>query len=352
MRVGIISELVPFTERFSTALGNVNREDYQILTFQDLLQARTAEENHQIDILLCDERLYTSGAVEFQCPLILLVEKKQNERTEGSISYICRYKNIQEWNDILQKHKQNPSQMRKKKKEGRMVLFTSGSGGTGSTTAAAAFAMYCVKKRWKPVYLNFEPVSSIPILFHGEGIYGLDECLYSIRSNRYEFHTLIQQALQKDISGVRFLQPCKAPQDALSITGEEIVELCGKILEEPQADILILDVKPDPSMNIVLPLLASHKIVMVSNGEYIANKKTEEFFKMIPSITNMSPIEVQEKTLLLYNRFRQDSGQVLKDVSVGKLGGINLRKENEPEVLAETLSKLEPFQRLGEQLYV
>lgn len=352
MRVGIISELVPFAERFSTALGSINQEEYQFLTFHDLNQAETAEENHQIDILLCDERLYSSGALNIQCPLILLVEKKQEERTEGNISYVCRYKNIQEWNDILQKQKKKPMIQKKTSHQSRIVLFTSGSGGTGATTAAVAFSMYCAKKRWKPAYLNFEPVNSTELFFHGEALYGLDECLYSIRNGRYDFHTLIQQALQKDISGVRFLRPCRAPQDALSITGEEIVELCRKIQEEPLADILILDVKPDPSMNIVLPLLASHKIVMVTNGEFIANKKTEEFLQLIPSITNMSPIEVQEKTLLLYNRYRQDSGQVMKEVSVGKLGGINLRRENEPEVLAERLSKLEPFERLGEQLYV
>lgn len=352
MRVGIISELIPFCDRFSTALGNLNPDEYQLLTFQELNQARTAEENGQVDIVLCDETLYRMNPVEFHCPLVLLVEKRNDERTEGPVSYLCRYKNIEEWNRILQELGKPAKSRPANGNRNKIVLFTSGGGGTGTSTAAAAFSLYCAKKHWKPIYLNFEPLSSTGTFFQGESLYGLDECLYSIRNNRYDFHTLMREALVKDISGVRFLNPCRAPQDALSVTGEEILEICNRLSDEPQAGVLILDMKPDPSMNIVLPLLASQRIVLVSNGESIANQKTEELLKIIPTITNMSPIEVQEKTLLLYNRYRQDAGQVIKDISIGKLGGMNLRKDREPEILVEKLSKLEPMQRLGEQLYV
>lgn len=352
MRVGIISDLIPFTERFSTALGNIGKTEYQVITFHNGNQAKTASENGQIDILLCDERLYQKKTVSFSCPLIVLVEKKNEERNENGVSYLCRYKNIQEWDRILTSQVQKPIPRADHPRESQIVLFTSGSGGTGTSTAAAAFCMYCAKQKWKPVYLNFEPISSTENYFHGEEFYGMDECLASIRSQRFEFHSLMKKALIKDISGVRFLKPCRVPQDALSITGEEILEICTRLREESQVGVIILDMPVDASMNIVLPLLASWKTVLVTDGEYIANQKTETLLNLIPAMTNMSPIEVQEKTLLLYNRYRQDSGQVIKELSIGKLGGINLRRENEPEVLAEELSRLEPFQRLGEQLYV
>lgn len=352
MRVGIISDLVPFTERFSTALENIGESRYQILTFRDENQAKTAAENGQIDVLLCDARLYRFSPTILSCPLIILVEKKADERTEGAVSYLCRYKNIREWDRLLQEHAKKSVPTQKKTRESRIVLFTSGSGGTGTSTAAAAFSMYCAKQKWKPVYLNFEPINSTEFFFHGDELFGMDECLSCLRDQRFDFHSLMKKALIKDISGVRFFKPCRVVQDTLSITGEEIVELCGKLQEEPQVGMVIIDMPVDASMNIVLPLLTSWKTVLVSNGESIANQKTEQLLKMIPSITNMSPIEVQEKTLLLYNRYRQDTGQVLKEVSIGKLGGINLRREHEPEILAEELSKLEPFQRLGEQLYV
>lgn len=352
MRVGIWSGLAAFTERFTTALENLHPGKYQIIPFSNDQQAKTAAENHQIDVLLCDSRLYKTEGPDFSCPLILLVEKRTEEKSEGSLSYVCRYRNIRDWDGILQssQNKICPAPGPGKKKP--VVLFTSAAGGTGTTTAAIAFSMYCAKKKRKPVYLNFEPICGSRLFFPGDGLYGLDECLSSIRSGHCDFHVLMKQALLQDWSGVKYLQPCRVPQDMLSITGEEIVELCRHLQEESQVGSIILDVHLDASMNIVLPALTSQKIVLVSNGERIANKKTEEWLKILPAITNMSPIEVQEKTVLLYNRYRQNSGQVLKDVPIGRLGGINLRKEDEPEILAETLSKLEPFERLGEQLYV
>lgn len=354
MRVGILSSLTTFTERFKTALENLHPERYQILFFSTIRQAETAANDHQIDVLLCDSRLYPTDGWDLSCPLILLVEKRNEEKTEGSLSYVCRYRNIRDWDGILQssqnQNKICPAPEPETKKP--IVLFTSAAGGTGTTTAAIAFSMYCAKKKWKPVYLNFEPICGSRPFFPGEGLYGLDECLSSIRSGHCDFHILMKQALLQDLSGVKYLEPCRVPQDMLSITGEEIVELCSCLRKESQVGSLILDVHLDASMNIVLPALTSQKIVLVTNGERIANEKTEEWLKILPAITNMSPIEVQEKTVLLYNRYRQSSGQVLTDVSLGKLGGINLRKEDEPELLAETLSKLEPFERLGEQLYV
>lgn len=352
MRVGIVSGLAVFTERFEAALKTAYPKEYQILQFPDYTQAETAAKNQQIDVLLCDKRLYPANPEDLLCSLILLVEKRNEERSEGSLSYVCRYRNVRDWDEILQSRRSRICSAPEPGKKKPVILFTSAAGGTGTTTAAIAFSMYCAKKKWKPVYLNFEAVSGIGSFFSGEGLYGLDECLSSIRNNRYDFHVLMKDALRQDLSGVRYLQPCRVPQDMLSITGEDIAGLCSQLQKESQVGLLILDLKLDASMNLVLPALICQKIVLVTNGEQIANQKTGEWLNILPAITNMSPIEVQEKTLLLYNRYRQNAGQVMKDLSIGKLGGINLRKEDEPEILAETLSKLEPFKRLGEQIYV
>ena len=351
MKIGVVTDMPVFLERLQSGLNLDAPGQYQLLPFPDLARAAAALKNNQITLILCDCRYWERhSAYDLTSENIFyLVETAAEEKRDTDPPRICRYHSVPEWKTLFSR--EGKSHLTWNGSQGQICVFTSGSGGTGCSTAAAAFAVHCAEHGKKPVYLNFEVENSTPFFFQGEALYGMEECLFAMRSGRFSIDSLLASCLITDRSGVRFLQPCRTMQDALTISGEEVMELTDQIAEKNKGPI-ILDVKLDSSRRLILPVIACTKLIYVADGEEISNWKTQELIHMMPSLCDLPKEQLLQKSCLLYNRFRKGVGTLLEKDGMERLGGIPLQNTADPRKLLEDLPGFDVFSRLREALYV
>ena len=352
MKYGIVTQTEEFMGRLTEALGILEPEKYTFFAFPNIEKAKTAARKKQINGILCDLELAGNEDLE-DCPvpLLLLTETKEEENPDLPAPRYCKYRTCRDWNQLLQDHKDMRPPVIEKRELKNMILFTSAAGGTGTSTAALAFAQYCAKHRCRVVYLCFDAINMQSSILSPESMFGMDDYLSAVRNDQYDLRALIKRIIVRDEeTGIYTVPPCKMPQDTMCMSGEEITELCRQVSGTMQDGIIVVDMKMDSSRNFALPAIMAQYIVLVLDGEQIANQKTMAWYRIFPNITDITRDELNHKTRMLYNRYRQKSGELIRDLPLGKLGGINLRDENDPKKLVRELARLDPIIPLGESI--
>lgn len=234
----------------------------------------------------------------------------------------------------------------------KLCLFTAGGGGVGTSTAAAAFAVHCAGRKQSVLYLDFQTFPSVENYFSGSNTYTLEDIIYALRSGRYEPETIFRRVVTRDASGVRFLLPCRQPPDSFSLNGEDIVRICEGLNNAGKFDVIILDMNFESVERIVVPFLNADLTVFVTDGNRTANGKTRLALEALPMITDLSNLDVQKKAWILYNRYTSGRASLLKDIGVGRLGGIHTQNQKSEAALVRELSTMAPFDRLSEVLHL
>lgn len=360
LKVGLLDTDEFFVSRLVSALNEYKKEEFVIYPFPSFDKARIAAKTMGLHVLLVEEGLEIDPSL-LACPYIYISEQNSADfpKEDGGKKRICKYRSITDWYSLLCSFcSVNPTSTEGGEetdtgtKQMKLCLFISGGGGAGSSTAAAAFALHLAKKGKPVVYLNFENFPSTDLFFEGTANYDMSDLIFAVRSHKYEMETLVKHAICRDESGVQFIHPCPITSDRFSLSGEEIIQICQQVFEGSNQATLVVDMNVDGTESFILPFLYAQKTVIVSNGKWHTNQKTEQLLDSLPFLCNLTAFEVAQKVLLLYNQFHPNGGQLLELPELGKLGGIHeveAKTEKERLFLLEPLS---PFQRLEEQFYV
>lgn len=356
-RIGMVDPDKGFVNRFKEALLEQFPEEFELLLFPSVEKALVASERIHLQFLLVDEELTLPfEGVPKDCKIIFLCRREETACWSETRKAVCKYKSISEWRTLLltlcsgSENVAEGGASLPTSGQGQVCLFTSGGGGVGTSTAAAAFGLHLAAEQKKVAYLNFETFSSTEAFFHVNSNYGLDDVMYALRSNKYEAKALLKRALARDASGVQVLLPCRVPLDAFSFTGEEIVKILHLVLETNHYDYVILDMNADSMERLVLPMIVANCIVLVSNGEPLANTKLMQLVETIPLVCNEEKGTMLKKIYLLYNRFNPTTGQLYSRRDIGRLGGINVVQYRDIRELLRAMQTLPPFSRLEEAM--
>lgn len=358
IKVGIIDTDSLFVNRLKDAFSKQYPGEFEIMYFPGIKKAQTAAQNVGLDILLLnDANMLSSNTIPKQCVTALLTENRAAAE-ESALPAVCKYQSVDEWRtELLSFCRREPAldlggQSRAPAKLGKVCLFTSAGGGAGVSAAAAAYCVSLAKRGKSVIYLNFEALSSAGTFFEGHGQYNFDDVIYALRSKKYSLERILEQAIVTDSSGVDFIPACRLAADMFSVTGEEFVKICEAIAALGRYDLIVADIGFFASENQVLTFLNSEKVVFVTNGTDTVNAKTENLLSALPILCGIERDEADRKTLILYNKFEADTGRLIKDTGLGKLGGINRMNCKNGRQLIREMAPLFPFERLSETLNV
>lgn len=380
IRIGITDGNREFFERFYTAFKEQYREEFEIYLFPDLEKALKAVELFRIRVILIE--MPETGSLELPpgglpptAFYARLCDRKQTEKewesrddilsgpSLESIPYLCRFRSVEEWKDLIEKEVAalpgGESKVKIKcargggapgtRKECRVVLFSSAAGGTGVSTAARGFTECCLRHGRHVLYLDlqtFPDRHGTP----GDDLYTLEDILLSLRGRRYAPDAVLERALRTDESGSASLLPPANPAAIFDMTGEEIVTLIDLITELKRFSVIVLDMSFDSSERTVLPYCRADRAVLVTSGEHIANEKTERLLEALPALCMEEPLALYEKTCLLYDRFRKGRCEVMETELPYKLGGIMELPITDREDLVAEVSVAPAMERLYEAL--
>lgn len=364
MRVGLITRDDLFRSRLRSAMEVYYPKEVEWFPLPDPEKAETALDAMGLDLILWERDPNREEKPNRIPPdhLILLQEDEDGPRTEDGPWAVCKYRSIEDWHELLMERIQTQSTECSRPVLPRVepnshhpvtiCLFTSGAGGTGTTAAAGAFARSCAEQGIRTALLSLDHFPDSPANAGNGPLYGLEDLLYALRSDRYEIGALINRTLIRSESGVFQLRPCPDPLDLFSVTGEEILRICDALGEFCRVRLVVLDVPVDPSLQCVLPFREADAVVLLTDGSPSGNRKTEALMRVLPKLTDLPREMLEKKLALLYNRFQPGVGQRMEGVRIEELGGINRLSEEDEGTLQKRLAELAPMRRLQEVLHV
>lgn len=229
----------------------------------------------------------------------------------------------------------------------KVVLFTSAQGGSGVSTAAAAYAIRCAEEKKKVFFLNLEKFGNSEIYFSGEGNLSFSDIIYSLKSKKSNLLLKLESTIQTDSSGVDFLKDCKNAYDMFELEDQEVEELICGIAQVKKYEEIVIDYAEDVShrmMQIIEDF--ADKVIYVSDGTPSGNQKFERFCEVARVLESRTDTKILSKMSLLYNRYSSKSSEQIGKTAVPVAGGIHRIEGLTGRALIEKIKELDTISLL------
>lgn len=315
----------------------------ELYVFSDAEALYNNLKSNHIDVVLIDDSLrIKADNLPEGILLIYLCKTMGIEEIEGTPS-ICKFQKIETiYKQILGLYAENASNLKIKENgsSARIVLFVSAQGGSGTSSAAAAYALKCALDKKKVFYLNLELLGSPDIYFSSDGMMSFSDVIYALKSRKSNLAIKMESSAKTDKSGVDYFDTCKNAYDMSELRDEEIGDLLHGIMQMKEYDDIVLDLSGDMNerMFTLMKDYAS-RIICVNDGSITGNKKFEHFCEILGVMEQRSGKNILGKMALLYNRYGTKTSSQLEKSPIPVLGGIHRYEGVSGRDLIEQITK-------------
>lgn len=327
MKVAIVGSDIEFMDRLAKIFQQRYSDKISLLIFSEEDSLYQSLEETHADIVLFDSNIaIESEKIPSGTVAGYLSSMPEVDEISG-IPAICKYQKVEAiYNMLLSLYMGSSSDVKlKTNSEGvRVVLFTSVQGGSGTSLAAAAYASKKASEGRKIFYLNLEKFGNVDLYFQGDGRFSFSDVIYSLKSNKGNLMMKLENAVQKDSSGVDFFSSCKNAYDMIEFSDEELRQLVEEILCSGKYEELVIDLSGDLTERMLM-LIRSYvdKIVYVTDGSLTGNRKFERFCEAAGVMEQKDGSSILSKTCLIYNRYSSKNSVQLGEAAVPVVGGIH-----------------------------
>lgn len=306
---------------------NTNYSDkLEIYYFTYLEEVNDFIEKNKVDVLIATE---TFGINIKEIPkkiAFAYFSESPSIDTINNMRTVCKYQKVDLiYKEILSLYSEKTTNVEYKVSEGDntlMLTFLSTSGGTGSSTVAAACAMNMARRGKKVLYLNLEQFGTPNVFFNAEGNFDFGEVIYSIKSKKPNLALKLESSVKQDGTGVFFYDACKMIPDIMAITAEDLKKFFHELKIVSVYDYVIIDTDFYYS-KIAFPIARfSHSLIFVSDGSQISNMKFERAYKGMQLLEEQININLIQKLCIIYNKFSSKTSKYSEEGSINILGGI------------------------------
>lgn len=226
------------------------------------------------------------------------------------------------------------------------VTFTSAQGGAGTSSVAAAYALYLAKKGKRPLYLSLDRLSRSDFFLHGEGSFGFSEILYAIKAQKGNLALKAESIMERDDRGVLFFAPCKYAGDMLEMKVEDVEAFFTALNTIDSFDVLVVDLPMDFSdiCSAVMNKYAS-SIFVISDGSRMGNVKFERAVEIL-RVRGGKNEDLLMKAKLLYNRSDRGNKTKISEPIIEVAGELNFVDAQSQEEVIERLSVHPAFNQI------
>lgn len=268
----------------------------------------------------------------------------------GGIPAICKFQKVEMiYKMLLSLYAENLSdvKLKKNKVEMRAVLFTSVQGGSGTSTAAAAYALKRAADKKKVFYLNLEKFGTADMYFQGDGKQSFSDVIYFLKSRKGNLLMKLESAVQTDPSGVDFFGACRNAYDMFELSDQEIGLLIQEILQSPKYEEIVMDLSGEMTDHMLMIMRDyADRIIYVADGSAEGNRKFEGFCEAAKVMEQRQGFEILQKTSLLYSRYSSKDSVWLEKAAVPVVGGIHRFEGAGGRKLAEKISRMDVLGRI------
>lgn len=327
IKAAILDSDIEFMNRLTKVFQQkyADRINISIFSSEDMLY-QSLEENH-VDIVLAEQSIRLEkeripDGITVGCLSIV----PEADEIEG-ISAICKYQRAEAiYKMMLKLYAEGASNVKLKKSRAdiRIVLFTSAQGGSGTSSAAAAYVLRKIADKKKVFYLNLEKFGDSNLYFQGTSKLSFSDVIYFLKSRKGNLPMKLESAVQTDSSGVDFFNSSRNAYDLFELSDEEVQLLIQGISQIAKYEEIVVDLSGDMTERMIMLMRDyADRVVYVADGSPTGNGKFERFCEAVRVMEQRQKCSILDKTCLLYSRYSSKNSVRLESAAIPVVGGIH-----------------------------
>lgn len=351
IKLALLDQDKIFLSRLSSVFTNKYSDKVEIYSFTEEETAINSLNTERIDVFLASDD-FDIGVEQIpsRCSFAYFVENVEVESVREQRAVAKFQKAELLYKQILSMYAENASAITgfklNEETATQIITFFSVSGGVGSSTMAAAFAVYAARTGKRVLYMNLERFGSTDNFFTGEGQFDFSDVLYTLKSRKSNLVLKLESTVKQDASGVFFYSTPQMALDMMELTEEDVQKLLQEFRIDGMYDYIVLDIDFSFEKKEKTILMLSDKLVFVNDGTEIANKKLERAYASIQVLEEQNEERMMGKAFLLYNKFSNKVCNTINDIDIKELGGAPKFEHATTKQVMEQLASMQIFREL------
>lgn len=188
IKLAILEKDQSYLNRIVTAFNTKYSDKFEIYSFTDPSVAMSTLDSVKIDVLVADEVFEIDFTqIPKRCGFAYFVDSAGID-TLNNQRAICKFQRAELiYKQILSVYSENAGNVAGLKIDDhntKIITFVSPCGGVGTSSMAAACALFYASKGKKTLYLNLEKFGSSDAFFKAEGQFDMSDIIFSLKSKK------------------------------------------------------------------------------------------------------------------------------------------------------------------------
>lgn len=325
IRLAILEKDQNYLNRIVSVFSTKYADKFEIYSFTDATVAMNALEEVRIDVLIASDAYNVDiKSIPQRCGFAYLVDTADIDMLNDQYA-ICKFQKAELiYKKILSIYSENAGSITGLKiadSSCQIVAFSSISGGTGSSTMAAACALHFATIGKKVLYLNLEAFGSSDLFFSAEGQFDMSDIIFALKSKKQNLSLKLESCVKQDSRGVYFYSQPKIALDMLELNKDDILRLITELKLTGEYDYIVLDIDFGIDKGTLEIYRQTHSIVIVGDGSEISNTKIFRAYNALSTKEESADIPIINKIALVYNKFSNKTGKAIENVNIKSIGG-------------------------------
>lgn len=347
IKIAILENDKSYLTRVVSAFGARYSDRLEIYSFTDQAVAFGSLNSAKIDVLLASDSFDIDiSKLPNRCAFAYLVDSAGIDLLNDQRA-ICKFQKADLiYKQIISAYSEKASSITGFKMtdiECKVIVFCSASGGAGSSTMAAAFAVRLAQKGKKIMYLNLERFGSADIFFSGQGQFDMSDIIFALKSRKTNLPLKLESCVKQDARGVYFYSQAKIALDMLELNTEDTLRLISELKLMGEYDYIIVDTDFGIDKDTLTIYRQAQNIVLVGDGSAESNIKTERAYIALTTLEQNADAPLTNRLVFIYDKVSSKNGQSLNVDGLKILGGAPRYAGGSTREIVDQISQMDMF---------
>lgn len=350
IKLAILEKDQNYLSRIIAVFNTKYAEKFEVYSFTDQLIALSALDSAKIDVFIVNDDFDIDvSMLPRRCSFAYLVDSPDVDTVNGERA-ICKFQKVDLiYRQILSIYSENAGKVSGLKlgaDNAKIIMFSSPGGGVGTSSVAAACAMYFGRKRKKVLYLNMEKFGGSDLFFSSEGQFDMSDIIFALKSKKANLSMKLESCVKQEQHGVYFYAQSKVALDMLEFGAEDMMRLITELQLMSSYDYIVIDMDFSMDSEILKIYKQAHEFVWVGDGSELSNNKIIRAYQSLSILEQSAEAPLTQRISLIYNKFSNKTGKTVGDIGLKNIGGAPRYDHAETRQIVEQLAAMEMFEKL------
>jgi len=351
IKLAILEKDKNYLNRIVSAFGTKYSDKFEVYSFTEYEAAMQTLNEVKIDVLVASDVFEIDPErLPGRCSFAHFVDSADIDMLNNQHT-ICKFQKAdliyKQILSIYSEHAGSITGLKNMDEDCKLIAFGSPSGGVGSSTMAAACALYFTAQGKKTLYLNLENYGSSDAFFSAEGQFDMSDIIFALKSKKANLSMKLESCVRQDRRGVYFYSPPKLALDMMELSREELLRLISEIRLTGSYEYVILDTDFGADKYRLAIYHQAHSLVITGDGSDISNLKIHRAYCALSTLEQNADSPLTNRLCLIYNKFSNKTGKTIDGIDIKTAGGVPRYEYASTEQIISQLVTTDIFEKIN-----